>query len=169
MAGIIISKFVEDNVGNDWASEDQMSWITRMDGDRWKAQNQQMKRAQIESDDNEKWTTLKNGGLVLLRRFETDVNRSLKLEPRWEGPYKLGDISYHGKSGRLFNITTGQLVKVRKSGAREKCHLNDLKLFLLISECKSVEYIDLVDDDFPEIRDYNWSIDLRAWQRRHIN
>jgi hypothetical protein len=43
--------------------------------------NQQMKRAKIESDDNEKWTTLKNGDLVSLRRFETDVNRSLKLEP----------------------------------------------------------------------------------------
>jgi hypothetical protein len=29
VAGIILSKFVEDNVGNDGASEDQMSWITR--------------------------------------------------------------------------------------------------------------------------------------------
>jgi hypothetical protein len=53
-----------------------MSWITRMDENRWKAQNQPMKHAQIESDDNEKWTTLKNGDLVFLRRFETDVNRS---------------------------------------------------------------------------------------------
>jgi hypothetical protein len=101
VAGIILSKFVEDNVGNDEASEDQMSWITRIDENRWKAQNQQMKRAQIESDDNEKWTTLKNGDFVLLQRFETDVNRSLKLEPRWEGPCKLGDISYHGKSRRF--------------------------------------------------------------------
>jgi hypothetical protein len=150
-------------------SEDQMSCITHIDENRWKAQNQQRKRAQIKSDDNEKWTTLKNGDLVLLRRFETDFNRSLKLEPRWEGPYNPGDISYHGKSGRLFDITAGQLVKVRKSGAREKCHINNLKLSLPISECKSVEYIESVDDGFSEIRNYNGSIDLRAWERQHIN
>jgi hypothetical protein len=54
VAGIILSKFVGDNVGSGRASEDQMSWITRMDENWWKAQNQQMKRAQIESDDSGK-------------------------------------------------------------------------------------------------------------------
>jgi hypothetical protein len=60
-------------------------------------------------------------------------------------------------------------MKVRKSRAREKCHLTDLKLSLPISECKSVEYIGLVDDDFSEIRYYNGSIDLKVWERQHIN
>jgi ribosomal silencing factor RsfS len=150
VAEIIFSKFVEDYVGKGGANEDQMSWIPRIAENRWKGQNQQMKRAQIESDDNKKWTTLQNGDLVLLL-FETDVNQSLKLEPHWEGPCKLGGISYHGKSGRLFGITPRQLVKVRESGAREKCHLNDLKLFLPISGCKNAEYVDLIDNDFPDI------------------
>jgi hypothetical protein len=58
-------------------------------------------------------------------------------------------------------------VKVRKSGVHGECHLNGLKP-LPISDYKSVEYIDLVDDDFSG--DYNWeSIDLRVWKRLHIN
>ena len=40
----------------------------------------------------------KDGDLVLLRRFLLDQRRGSKLEPRWEGPYVLSDLAWHGKS-----------------------------------------------------------------------
>ena len=53
----------------------------------------------------------KGGDLVLLRRFATDQDHGRKLEPRWEGPYWLADVAFYGRSGR--------------------CHLDDLKVFML--------------------------------------
>src|SRR5207237_10208114 len=41
----------------------------------------------------------KAGDLVLLRRFILDQCCGNKLEARWEGPYLLGDLAWHGKSG----------------------------------------------------------------------
>ena len=53
---------------------------------------------------------LKDGDLVLLRRFILDQRWGNKLEARWEGPYTLLDLAWHGKSGRLCDLNTGDVV-----------------------------------------------------------
>jgi hypothetical protein len=69
------------------------------------------------------------GDLVLLRRFEVAKHHGMKLESQWEGPYKLVDIAYHKRSGRIQDLTSGEIIKVRKGGLKERIHVNDLKLF----------------------------------------
>ena len=66
---------------------------------------------------------------MLLRRFMADKHHGRKLEPQWEGPYKLADITHHGRSRRLLDIHTGKVVRVQASGLRERCHLDDIKVF----------------------------------------
>jgi len=68
--------------------------------------------------------------LVLLRRFLLDQRRSSKLEVRWEGPYVLSDLAYHGKMGPLLDFNTGEVVRVKKGALRDRVHLNDLKIYL---------------------------------------
>jgi len=70
------------------------------------------------------------GDLVLLRQFLLDQRRGNKLEARWEGPYLLGNLAHHGKSGRLYDLNTKELVKVKKGALKDRVHLNDLKLYL---------------------------------------
>ena len=68
--------------------------------------------------------------LVLLRRFDVAKHHGMKLESQWEGPYRLVDLAFHNNSGRLQDITTGEIVRVRKGGLKERVHVNDLKLFV---------------------------------------
>ena len=77
-----------------------------------------------------RWQKLRDGDLVLLRRFEGDKHKGRKLEAKWEGPYLLGDVSWHGRTGRLIDIQSGEVVRVRKGGLWERCHLDDMKLFV---------------------------------------
>jgi len=77
-----------------------------------------------------RWQRLEEGDLVLLRRFEVDKHKGKKLEAQWEGPYLLGDIAWHGRTARLIDIQSGKVVRVRKGGLRERCHLDDMKLFV---------------------------------------
>ena len=88
----------------------------------WQAEKEQRKSM--------KGVSLEEGDLVLLRRFDVAKSHGMKLETRWEGPYRLVEMAYHKKSGRLQDITTGEIVKVRKGGLKERVHVNDLKLFL---------------------------------------
>ena len=83
----------------------------------------------VEDKSSGAWTPLEEGDLVLLRRFDVEKHHGMKLESQWEGPYRLSDLAYHGKSGRLRDMHTGDLVKVRKGGLWERVHVNDLKLF----------------------------------------
>ena len=83
----------------------------------------------LEQNSDGKWTPLEEGDLVLLRRFEIDKHHGMKFEPQWEGPYRLVQLAYHGRSGRLQDIQTCDLVKVKKGGLKERVHVNDLKLF----------------------------------------
>ena len=76
-----------------------------------------------------RWQEPKDGDLVLLRRFSAEKHHGRKLEPQWEGPYRLADVAYHGRSGRLLDIHTNKVVRVRASGLKERCHLDDLKVF----------------------------------------
>ena len=73
---------------------------------------------------------LQEADLVLLRRFAVAKSLGLKLESQWEGPYRLVQLSHHRRSGRLQDIKTGEIVKVRKGGLRERVQVNDLKLFV---------------------------------------
>ena len=86
-------------------------------------------RIQREEEKDRKGEKLVAGDLVLLRRFDVARSLGMKLESQWEGPYRLVDIAYHGSSGRLQDLATGKIVKVRKGGLKERIHVNDLKLF----------------------------------------
>ena len=83
----------------------------------------------IERESDGKWTTLCEGDLVLLRRFDVGKRHGQKLETQWEGPYRLVDMAYHGRLARLQDIHTGDIVRVKKGGLRKQVHLNELKLF----------------------------------------
>jgi len=77
--------------------------------------------------DSGRYEAPRNGDLVLLRRAALGNRRDKKLEPRWEGPFRLDDVAHHGRSGHLFDLSTGQLVKTKISGLRDRVHLDDLR------------------------------------------
>jgi len=56
------------------------------------------------------YTALREGDLVLLRRFLLDQRKGCNLEARWEGPYVLCYLAKNGKSGRLPDLHTGDLL-----------------------------------------------------------
>jgi hypothetical protein len=99
------------------------------------------------------WTPLIEGDLVLLRRFRVVAHHGLKLEPLWEGPYRLVEMSYHGKSGRLQDLITGDIVRTRKGSLREKVHVNDLKLYVH----RDMSYFGLPEESS--------AVDLEQWGR----
>jgi len=74
--------------------------------------------------------TPQEGDLVLLRRAALDNRYDKKLEAHWEGPFRLGNIAHHGRSGRLYDITTGALVKTKPSGLKDRIHLDDLRIYV---------------------------------------
>lgn len=63
------------------------------------------------------------GDLVRLRRLAQDNQHSHKLEPRWEGPYKVQKVAEHGKSVWLEDLNSGKL--------KGKYHINDVRLYLV--------------------------------------
>ena len=68
--------------------------------------------------------------MVLLHRFEVDKHKGSKHEAKWERPCLLGDIAWHGRTGSLIDIQSGEVVQVRKGGLRECYNLDDMKLFV---------------------------------------
>ena len=77
-----------------------------------------------------RWKEPKEGDLVLLRRFATDHYHGRKLEPRWEGPYRLADVALHGRFGRLLDLYSDKVVRIKASGLKARCHLDDFKVFM---------------------------------------
>ncbi|KAH0607822.1 uncharacterized protein H6S33_002856 [Morchella sextelata] len=65
-----------------------------------------------------------------LERFEIDRQHGRKFEAKWEGPYKLDKIAWHGRTGRVFDLITGEEARVKKTGLHERVHLDDLKVFV---------------------------------------
>ncbi|OAF55282.1 hypothetical protein VC83_08208 [Pseudogymnoascus destructans] len=82
----------------------------------------QQKNAEESEMHLRKYTQMKRGDLVLLRRLSQDNNHSHKLEPRWLGPYILHKLTPSGKSAFLQELHSDQI--------KGKFHLNDLKLFV---------------------------------------
>ena len=80
-----------------------------------------------------------NGDLVLLRRAALDNRYDKKLEARWEGLFRLDNLAHHGRSGRLYDITTGALVKTKPSGLKDRIHLDDLRIYIPRVEKKRPE------------------------------
>lgn len=68
----------------------------------------------------------KAGDLVLLRRLDLSNQKGRKLEPRWEGPYLLDKVSYHGQSGTLKSLHEEEHVG--------RYHLNDTKILVTREE-----------------------------------
>ena len=60
----------------------------------------------IKPESDGKWTTLCEGDLVLLRRFDVEKHHGQKLETQWEGTYRLVDMAYHGRSASQQDIQT---------------------------------------------------------------
>jgi len=81
----------------------------------------------------------KEGDLILLQHATLDNCYDKKLEARWEGPFCLGDLAHHGRSGCLYDITTGALVKTKTSGLKDRIHQDDLKVNVLPAEQWSKE------------------------------
>ena len=73
----------------------------------------------METQKEPRFRTPKAGDLVLLRRHILDLRCGNKLEARWEGPYLLSDLAFHGKSGRLYDLNTKELVRVKNSGLKD--------------------------------------------------
>ena len=61
-------------------------------------------QAEREERRNRKGVALQGGDLVLLKRFDVAKNLGMKLKTRWEGPDRLTELAYHGKSGRLRDL-----------------------------------------------------------------
>ena len=53
-----------------------------------------------------------------------------KLEAHWEGPFRLSDLAHHGRSGRLYDLTTGRLVKDKQAELKDRIHLDDLRVYV---------------------------------------
>ena len=87
----------------------------------------------------------RTGDLVLLRRAALDNRRDKKLEPRWEGPFCLNDVAHHGRSGGLFSLSTGQLVKTKISGLKDRVHLDDLRVFVPRGEAVAMGEVSCVE------------------------
>ena len=66
----------------------------------------------------------------MLRRAALDNRYDKKLEARWEGPFRLSDLAHHGRSGRLYDLTTGRLVKVKQAGLKDRVHLDGLRAYV---------------------------------------
>ena len=102
---------------------------------------------------------LEEGDLVLLRRFILAQHRGSKLEARWEGPYVLTDLAWHGRSGRLQDLNTGEVVRVKKGALCDRVHLNNLKVYLKQKEEAEagVEFVEMleheqrIEEDAPEL------------------
>jgi transposase InsO family protein len=88
-----------------------------------------------------RWTSPKVGDLVLMRNLALDGQHGHKLQARWEGPYILDDIHPNGRAGRLRDIHSGVLVKVKPSGAKERVHLDDVKVFVPRPELPDVDTV----------------------------
>jgi len=102
--------------GDELLANQQLERLTRIDEKRAEAAEKIVQQAdrKIEIQKEPRFHAPKVGDLVLLRRFILDQRRGSKLEARWEGPYLLGDLAYHGKSGRLYDLNTKELVRVKK-------------------------------------------------------
>ena len=102
--------------------------------------------------------------MVLLRRFEIEKHHGMKLEPQWEGPYRLVQMAYHGRSGRLQDLQTGDIVRVKKGGLRERVHVNDLKLFCPrhLNELGGSLPSNLVDLEVDD-RELEWEVGKRRY------
>jgi len=74
-----------------------------------------------------------------VHRAALDNRYDKNLEARWEGPFLLGDLAHHGRSGRLYDITTGVLIKTKPSGLKDRIHLDDLKVYVPRAEQGSKE------------------------------
>ena len=117
----------------------------------------------IEQQSEGRWTPLEEGDLVLLRRFEIEKLHGQKLEPQWEGPYRLFDMSPHGRSARLQDIHTGDPVRVRKGGLRERVHVNDLKLFCPRQQ-NAIGKVHVVEGNLVEMSE--WRAEWTAGKRK---
>jgi hypothetical protein len=74
----------------------------------------------------------------------------------------LDDVHAEGRAGRLRDIHSGTLVKVKASGAKERVHLDDLKVFVPRIEMPTVNTVDLRDWVRPEGAGAILSFDLEA-------
>jgi hypothetical protein len=90
-----------------------------------------------------KWTAPQMGDLVLLRNMSLDGQHGHKLAARWEGPYLLDDIHPEGRAGRLRDIQSGELVKVKASGKKERVHLDDLKVFVPRARRAEIDMVEI--------------------------
>jgi hypothetical protein len=42
----------------------------------------------------------------------------------------LDNLAHYGRSGRLYDLITGQLVKIKQAGLKDRVHLDDLRVYV---------------------------------------
>ena len=57
----------------------------------------------------------------------------------------MDDVAHHGRSGRLFSLSTGELVKTKVSGLKDWVHLDDLRVFVPRREGMAAGEVSCVD------------------------
>jgi len=75
-------------------------------------------------------TSRRDGDLLLLMSLLLEPRCGTQLELRWEGPYFLSDLAWHGTSGRAWDFNMGEVVMVKKRALHNPVHMNDLKVYL---------------------------------------
>jgi len=148
-------------------AERQLERLVRLDHIRMEAATKitELAERQEATQRPPRYAPPKDGDLVLLRRFILDQRRGNKLEARWEGPYVLSDLAWHGKSGRLRDLNTGEVVRVKKGALRDRVHLNDLKVYLKRKEEEEagVTLVDLLEYEQRSMKEEQG--DVFSWER----
>ena len=115
----------------------------------------------IEQNSDGKWEPLEEGDIVLLRRFDVEKHHGMKLEPQWKGPYRPVQMAWHSRSGRLQDIQTGDLVRVKKGGLKKRVHVNHLKLFCP----RNVDKVAVMESSLVDLAEWEaeWEIGRRKF------
>ncbi|KAI5783844.1 hypothetical protein DFH27DRAFT_565630 [Peziza echinospora] len=82
----------------------------------------------VERKEKREEREVKVGDLVLLRKHELDKQKGRKLEPRWDGPFKVKRVTGKGMSAELEDLIAGKM--------KGRYHLGDMKPYLQREEGK---------------------------------
>lgn len=86
--------------------------LAKLDEWRTLAAQRQLEQHQrdITRSKSTRWSRPEAGDLVLLRQYALDTQKGRKLEPRWQGPYKVQSQTRNGQSLNLTDLQSDQSI-----------------------------------------------------------